>query len=229
MSDQPSIFVLLVRAMNDVKAVGKSDKNTFHNFMYRGVDTILYNVGPVLRAHGVIPVPTLLSLESRDTTTEKGKTAREITITVKYTFYGPNGDFVEAVVPGESQDTGDKAVSKAMSVAMRTAFIQVFAIPTREKDPDSQTYVRDGKGAVVESVEVLKRGIWAAAQERGWIGEDKTYQALADDFAEWCAQDEDISGPVDIAQADAVTLRQYLDHLKPPKRMARARRNGVAV
>ena len=45
----------------------------------------------------------------------------------------------------ESWDTGDKAMPKAMSVAMRTALIQALALPTDEPDPDSFTYTREAE------------------------------------------------------------------------------------
>ncbi|GAA3878704.1 hypothetical protein GCM10022243_49270 [Saccharothrix violaceirubra] len=223
MGDEPRdepIVKVMARVMAEVRAVGKGDKNTFHNFFFRGIDRILDNVGPALRAHGVVPTPSLLTLESRDTKTEKNKTAREITVWVKYTFHGPAGDSMECIVPGEAQDTGDKAVSKAMAVAYRTALIQVLAIPTRELDPDARSYERtstDGGPSVTE----LKRSIWAAAQERGWIAEDDTYEELTQDFALWRAQgDEPV---IELADADSETLTAYLAFLKPKTRMSRTR------
>jgi hypothetical protein len=39
-------------------------------------------------------------------------------------------------------DSGDKATAKAMSVAFRTALLQVFFLPTDEKDPDEDSFVR---------------------------------------------------------------------------------------
>jgi hypothetical protein len=209
------VVQLIAKVMQDVRAVGKDDRNDFHNFMFRGIDRILDHVGPALREHGVIPTPTLLALESRDTRTSQNKAAREITVTVKYTFHGPAGDSIEAIVPGEAQDTGDKAVSKAMAVAFRTALIQVLAIPTREKDPDAQSYERAS-----DDVTTLKRAIWSVARDRNWIAEDGSYAALSDDFAEWCAQGE--QPPIDIADADAETLKGYLSYLKPARRMRRA-------
>ena len=50
---------------------------------------------------------------------------------------------METRVAAESWDTGDKAMPKAMSVAMRTALIQALALPTDEPDPDSFTYTSE--------------------------------------------------------------------------------------
>ena len=59
---------------------------------------------------------------------------------VRYTFYAEDGTSVSAVVIGEGMDSGDKASNKAMAIAMKYAFFQVFCIPTEEmKDPDAET------------------------------------------------------------------------------------------
>lgn len=212
MTDSPKpILEALVDVMVDVKHVGKGDRNEFHKFMYRGIDRIMNEVGPALRRHRVIVIPTLLKLDSRDTTTEKGKTAREVTVRVKYTFHGPAGDTLETVVPGESADTGDKAVSKAMSVAYRTAMIQALSIPTDERDPDSQVYTRT-EGQLVG----WKKRIWEHAESVGW-----DVDVLAQAYAEW-------SEGGDIAEADVDQLIAYHNHLVPPKKVKRAPVNEAA-
>jgi hypothetical protein len=58
-------------------------------------------------------------------------------------------------------DSGDKATAKAMSVAYRTALLQVLCLPTDEPDPDSHTYER----APVESAEHLLGLVQAATTE----------------------------------------------------------------
>jgi hypothetical protein len=65
-----------------------------------------------------------------------------VIIEAKYTFYGPQGDSVTAAVAAEAMDSGDKAVAKAMSVAMRIALLQTLNLPTDEPDPDATSYER---------------------------------------------------------------------------------------
>jgi hypothetical protein len=47
---------------------------------------------------------------------------------------------VSALVASEGIDYGDKATSKAMSMALKYALFQTLMIPTEEADPDAQTY-----------------------------------------------------------------------------------------
>ena len=142
MSDKPTIAEALANVMGDVQGVAKSSRNTDQNYNFRGIDAVVNAVGPVLRKHGVIVVPTAVEAHYRDVTTSRGKPSRECTVMATYRFYGPAGDFIEAQVPGESMDFGDKGAPKAMSVAYRILLLQALCIPTDDPEPDAQTYER---------------------------------------------------------------------------------------
>lgn len=140
---KPTIVELLTRVMVDVQTISKDQRNTEQGYNFRGVDAVVNAVGPVLRKHGVIVLPMLEQSSWRDVRTVRDKPSREVTVQVRYRFYGPAGDSVDAVVPGESMDFGDKGAAKAMSVAYRIVLLQALCIPTDEIDPDAQTYERD--------------------------------------------------------------------------------------
>jgi hypothetical protein len=201
----------LVSVRSDIGVIGKAERNTQQGFMFRGVDTILNKVGPAMEVHGVNCYPVLQSLDTRDITSSKGTRMREVTVTVAYHYVGPEGDEFVAVVPGESTDAGDKAVSKAMSVALRTSHIQTFQIPTGHADPDSQSMTR-GTDPLVK----VKTEIWEEARKREWIAADDSYDQLATDFAEW-------SQGGDIAGAELAVLKDYLALLRPKKTMQRGK------
>jgi hypothetical protein len=142
MSDKPSVVEALSKVMDAVQAVKKGQRNPEHGYVFRGIDAVVNAVGPELRKHGVLVMPVLENASYRDVTTSRGKPSRECTVQVRYRFYGPAGDFIEAVTPGESMDHGDKGTAKAMSVAYRIALLQALCIPTDDPEPDSQTYER---------------------------------------------------------------------------------------
>jgi hypothetical protein len=141
-SNKPTIFEAFAAAMAEVQAVRKGDRNQQQGYSFRGIDAVVNAVGPVFRKHGIVPIPHKSEARYRDVQTSTGKPSRECTVTVTYRFYGPAGDFIEAEVPGESMDFGDKGAPKAMSVAFRIALLQALCIPTDEPEPDSQTYER---------------------------------------------------------------------------------------
>lgn len=163
---KPTIVTLLSKVMEDVGAVRKADRNTVQNFSFRGIDAVVNACSPALRKHGVVVVPELLTIER--TTVEVGQKRSlmgHVAVTVAYTFHGPAGDSIRAVVAAESMDSGDKATPKAMSVAYRTALLQTLSLPTDEPDPDSHSYERSAAPTAEEiaSAKAADAAAWAAA------------------------------------------------------------------
>jgi hypothetical protein len=129
--------------MRAIPAVPKGDRNTAQNFSFRGIDAVMNAVGPKLREHGVLVLPQVQEHHNENVTVGRNATQmRSVVVLVRYVFIGPEGDKLEVEVPGEAMDAGDKAYSKAMSVALRTALLQALSLPTDEKDPDEDTYER---------------------------------------------------------------------------------------
>lgn len=139
-----TVVQLLAAVMGDVQAVGKNEKNEAQHFNFRGVDAVVNAVGPVLRKHGVIVAAQQVEAVSYRVVEVGSKRTpmQSCALTVRYRFYGPAGDSLDAVASAEAMDSGDKATSKAMSVAYRTALLQALCIPTDEPDPDASSYER---------------------------------------------------------------------------------------
>jgi hypothetical protein len=148
----------LAAVMADVQAVGKSDRNTHQGFAFRGIDAVLNAVGPVLRRHGVVVVPDVVSHTFETVEVgQKRSLMGHVIVHVRYVFVGPEGDQLTCSVLGEAMDSGDKAVPKAMSVAFRTALLQALALPTDEPDPDAATYERSAGPSHAELVAEVER------------------------------------------------------------------------
>lgn len=142
MSDKPTIHEALSAVMGDVQAIGKKDRNEQQRFMFRGIDAVVNAVGPALRTHRVVVLPHVHAVTYDNYTTSKGTAMRSAVVDVEFTFYGPGGDSLACRTLGEASDAGDKAVSKAHSVAFRTALLQALCIPTDEPDPDASSHER---------------------------------------------------------------------------------------
>ena len=136
------IVKLLSQVMAEVGAVRKGDRNNQQNFSFRGIDAVTNAVSPALRKAGVIVTPQVIDYQHETVQTTQGKNMASVRVLVRYTFTAPDGSAVEAVVPGESFDAGDKATAKAMSVAFRIALLQALCLPTDETDPDATSYER---------------------------------------------------------------------------------------
>ena len=170
MSNQ--IYADLAKVMRSVDHVGKGDFNSHQTFNFRGIDGVLNAVGPALREHNVVVYPRLHDVAYEEVKTSGGKASTACRVVVDYVFASVDGSTVETRVAAESWDTGDKAMPKAMSVAMRTALIQALALPTDEPDPDSFTYTREAAdekdervAAKIEAAGTVDelRALWAQA------------------------------------------------------------------
>jgi hypothetical protein len=139
----PSIHVALAAVKAEVGAVAKTGRNQQQGYNFRGVDAVVNAAAPELNKQGVIVAPMLQSIDYDTVEVGKNRTPMaHVRVIVTYRFHGPAGDYLDATVPGESMDSGDKAAPKAMSVAYRIALLQALNLPTSDPDPDTQTYER---------------------------------------------------------------------------------------
>lgn len=124
--------------MEDVRAIRKGETTSGGSkFNFRGVDTVMNEVGPIFRRHGVSCVPIDVEAKHRDFQSgQKSTTMHEAIVTVRYRVTGPDGSTFDGMSIGESSDASDKATSQAMSVALRTFLLQGLTMPTDEVDPD---------------------------------------------------------------------------------------------
>ena len=203
MSDTVTVHEAWAAVQDEVKAVGKDGRNQQQSYNFRGIDGVMNAVGPILRKHRVTITPTLVSRESSTVEVGKNRTPmRLVDVTVRYTVRGPGGGEFAGEVPGEAMDSGDKATSKAMSVAYRTFLIQALTLPTHDVDPDAESYER-APAAPPDPLAAVKAEVWVEAQKHGI----KDAQTLAAHFAE-------VMDGLVLSTAGEADLRGYLDRLK---------------
>lgn len=141
-SQDVPVHVAWSRVMGEVQWIAKSDRraDVGGKYNFRGIDAVLNAVGPALRKHGVSVVQTSVIPTYERVQTGQGKTMQLCRVTVTYAVIGPRGDTlpVPLVSVGEAFDSGDKSTPKAMSVALRSCYINSLAIPTNEPHLDPE-------------------------------------------------------------------------------------------
>jgi len=130
------IYKQINAIMNDLGAIAKDRKNTYQEYAFRGIEDFYNSIHPELSAKGVFIVTQVIDKISE--THQKGdKISFRVMLNVNHKFYADDGSFIEVITSGEGIDTSDKATSKALSMAMKYAFIQTFSIPTTDiSDPE---------------------------------------------------------------------------------------------
>lgn len=176
---------LLAAVSAEVGAIRKDGRApaVMGGYSFRGVDAVVNAVHPVLTRYGIVLLPEVLEVIREPGTTSKGAAIMTVTVRSRFTFHGPAGDSLSLVTAGEAMDSGDKATTKAQSVALRVALLQALLLPTDEPDVEESTLERgNGRGAsnarVNDGIEVTRpphqRPFWDAlghlsADQRAWV------------------------------------------------------------
>jgi hypothetical protein len=127
-----TVFERMVAVIDELPAIGKTQRNEQQKFMFRGHDDVMNALNPLLAKHGVFIVPDVIERVTGERTTGNNKTMYEVNLHVRFTFFGTGGDSFTASGWGEGTDMGDKATSKAMTMAFKYVVAQAFALATEE-------------------------------------------------------------------------------------------------
>jgi hypothetical protein len=138
----PGVIGAICEVMNAIGAIGKDKRSEHGNFKFRGIDDVMNVLAPLLRSHCLFISPELVESTHNRFTSNGGGGLMNTVVKVRYRFTSAadGSEYTVGPIPGEGMDTGDKSTAKAMSVAMRTMLLQVFAIPTEDRDPDHDVY-----------------------------------------------------------------------------------------
>ena len=138
--------------MRDISKTGiaKLKKNQQQGYNFRGIEDAMNEMSPLLVNHGITVTPSYSELTIVDRV--KGdpadaKATRFATIKGAFKFEAEDGSYLTNECYGEAMDSGDKAVTKAQSVAYRTALFQQFVVPFMAMDPEDD----DTEGAILNA------------------------------------------------------------------------------
>ena len=148
------IHAAKIAAMRDVASRGiAKDKSASLGgaaVKYRGIEAAMNEMSAVLIRAGIsvsAAYSDLTVMERAKGDPAEAKATRFVTLRGTFTWMADDGSHIVSSAYGEAMDSGDKAVTKAQSVAFRTALFQEFVIPTMaidpEDDPESQEDAED--------------------------------------------------------------------------------------
>lgn len=144
------IAAKLVKVMKECGYVQKNGINDFHKYKYATCADVLEKVNAALTKHGIVSIATPELIQMQDVATNKGNTERLATVKLEILLVDTeSGETVKLTGIGSGQDSGDKAVMKAQTAAIKYAYLLSLAISTGD-DPEMETFA-DGKEAVQTS------------------------------------------------------------------------------
>lgn len=181
------------KAMKDIASTGIAKTHQASlgggSVKYRGIEDAMNDMCGVLIRHGITVTPRYSDLQIVERVKgapADGKATRFVVVRGAFTFTAvADGSAVTCEHYGEAMDSGDKAVTKAQSVAFRTALFQQFVIPTMAIDPEdggdgesaqalTEEYVQDtlAKMRAAASTEAL-RDLYNEASQRAQAADDQ--------------------------------------------------------
>jgi hypothetical protein len=133
---------------------------------FRGIEAAMNEMSGVLIRHGITVTPKYSEARIDERAkAEPGKFTRFAMVKGSFTFEADDGSNVICECYGEAMDSGDKAMTKAQSVAFRTALFQQFVVPTMAMDPEVDDEGDDGSDALLNEFRDAAMGGSAVLQE----------------------------------------------------------------
>jgi len=165
------IYSSMIKVMRGITHIGKDRKNQQQGFNFRGIDDVMNELHGVMAECGVFVIPEPVGETNvTERTNAKGTVMRYVMQRWQFTFFAEDGSCIVAGAIGESMDSGDKAMNKSMSIALKYVLLQSFMIPTIEdKDPDSQSHELSAKQQKLPELhDCTKLVEWARSQGMNW-------------------------------------------------------------
>jgi hypothetical protein len=137
----PGVYGKVLELMRAVGPIGKDqevkprDGQKGPRYNFRGIDTVMDAVGAAQRDVGILIVPGEVKrydVERMSVTGKDGYTTvwTSVNLVAQYVFIDPSdGSVLPFEIAGEGRDNGDKATSKAESMALKYGLLQALMIP----------------------------------------------------------------------------------------------------
>lgn len=114
--------------MSDLSYIQKGPKTVNGQYRFASHDQVTAAVHPFLVKHGIVVISTL------ETMTQEGNRTQAMMLSTFVNVDEPSDQFTVRF-PGYGVDSGDKGPGKAMSYALKYAFLKVLCLETGD-DPD---------------------------------------------------------------------------------------------
>lgn len=122
---------------SELKPIEKKGKNTQQNYAYAKFEDYIEGIKDILNAQGLTIVTTVNEpkrLEPR--TTKHGSIQYAVEVAITARLFHKTGEWIEIDCYGEGQDSGDKAIYKAITGARKYALACLLGLATKD-DPEN--------------------------------------------------------------------------------------------
>lgn len=139
----PKVYGAIQSVMKELgrDGISKAHRNKQQGFDFRGIDDVYAALNVALVAHGLLMLPRVSERTLTQRTAKQGGTLFCVAIRLEIDLVAvADGSKHTISAYGEGMDSGDKATSKAESIAFKYAAFQAFCIPVDGvPDTDSES------------------------------------------------------------------------------------------
>lgn len=204
------LFAKILDLMNEVGGYVQKDKlNKQQNYTYLSEAGILAKIQPAICKVGLLGIPKFRETKAEDKITLKGDTWKLVTVEVTLKVIDPDTcEYEEIIALGQGLDSGDKAIGKAQTQALKYAWWKLLQLGTGddpEADPitDAQQF-SNPQQAPAQTSQALELAVSLGEPPMGELL--KMWQ-----FAGWNAQDlpDYVLKRLNKPSLDSVTPSEY--------------------
>jgi len=144
MRDIASLAMKVVNIMDACSHVQKNGLNEFHKYSYVMASDVMGALNKACVAQGVACIPRFTKLDETQKTQRSGQIATLVTVTAEvYLIDSTTGASLVVKALGTGEDTGDKAVAKAQTMAIKYALMSLCLISSGD-DPEGDSRTDEG-------------------------------------------------------------------------------------
>ncbi len=124
---------------NGTKKSNSNDKK--YDFSYRSIDDLYNVISPLMAEHKLVCIPHTEQMTVSKYQNKYGDIIFKTCLSIRFIFFSAeDGSRIECMFTGEANDSGDKATSKAASMAQKYLYLQSFSIPTETTHDNGQDH-----------------------------------------------------------------------------------------
>lgn len=155
MTDNSKLFAKITSVMKKCRTLEKTGRNAYDKYDFVTADAVAVKIGALLAENGIVFLPSLVSVETSEYTTQKGgsnfRTVAHFQMTLGCTETGAT---YTSMWSGEAIDRSDKSISKAAVSACKYFLLKTFLLAGGdEEDADAESpavYTRESEVQAAE-------------------------------------------------------------------------------
>ena len=146
-----SLIAKLADACDSVGGVDKKGTNDRQGYKYVRAADVAKAIRHELFTRGILLIADEKEIKQEEIQTNAGGKMRHLTLTVQYTLYdGESGESLTSTAFGIAMDSGDKAIYKAKTGALKYFLRGLGIIPDEKDDPEADEKVDIENDARIE-------------------------------------------------------------------------------